>query len=290
MGNYTYRFNPISGEFDIVQDTSLITLKGVVDTTGDLPLSGNSENDTYIVKADDRMYTWNKATPDGILSDWLDIGSVSEIDWSVITNRPTSVVGDIDDAVTKRHTQGTDTTLGAMSANLDMNDNSILNLKDSSIQFKSGGSLTRDDYLDSITKKHEQNTDQKLMEIVDAWVEVAPQLGTESRIYSLAVYNGKLYGGTYPNGKLYEFPKMDEVIVTDIKDAISKKHTQNTDTGTSNNFDVTGEISIKLYSQNDEPTLGQDNRIAIWIDTDDSNRVYLLYRRGVGDQVAVELA
>jgi len=38
-----------------------------------------------------------------------------------------------------------------------------------------------------------------------AWVEVAPTLGTETYILSLAVYNGKLYGGTLPNGKLYEW-------------------------------------------------------------------------------------
>ena len=37
------------------------------------------------------------------------------------------------------------------------------------------------------------------------WVEVAPTLGTETSILSLAVYNNKLYGGTYPNGKLYEW-------------------------------------------------------------------------------------
>jgi hypothetical protein len=50
------------------------------------------------------------------------------------------------------------------------------------------------------------------------------------------------------------------------------------------------EIAIKVYSQNGEPTLSADNNMAIWIDTDDSNRVYLLFRRGTGDQVAVELA
>ena len=37
------------------------------------------------------------------------------------------------------------------------------------------------------------------------WVEVAPQLNAETYIYSLAVYNGKLYGGTYPSAKLYEW-------------------------------------------------------------------------------------
>ena len=37
------------------------------------------------------------------------------------------------------------------------------------------------------------------------WREVAPKLGAETYIYSLAVYNSKLYGGTAPNGKLYEW-------------------------------------------------------------------------------------
>jgi len=55
-------------------------------------------------------------------------------------------------------------------------------------------------------------------------------------------------------------------------------------------LEVTGELTIKTYSQNDEPTLDTNSKMAIWIDTDDSNRVYLLYRRGSGDQVAVELA
>ena len=38
-----------------------------------------------------------------------------------------------------------------------------------------------------------------------AWVEKAPNLGGEPYIYSLCVYNGKLYGGTYGIGKLYEW-------------------------------------------------------------------------------------
>jgi len=35
------------------------------------------------------------------------------------------------------------------------------------------------------------------------WVEVAGKLGDETHIRSLAVYNNKLYGGTYHNGRLY---------------------------------------------------------------------------------------
>lgn len=108
---FTFKFNPFSKTFDIVQDTTLLTLKGVVNTTADLPLSGNSENDLYIVKADDRLYTWNKVTDSGILSDWINVGSISSIDWSIINNKPTSAVEDIDDAVTKKHTQNIDTIL-----------------------------------------------------------------------------------------------------------------------------------------------------------------------------------
>jgi hypothetical protein len=37
------------------------------------------------------------------------------------------------------------------------------------------------------------------------WEEVAPKLGAETRIFSLAVHNGRLFGGTYPNGKLYRW-------------------------------------------------------------------------------------
>ena len=39
----------------------------------------------------------------------------------------------------------------------------------------------------------------------NAWIEKAPNLGGEWYIRSLCVYNGKLYGGTSPNGKLYEW-------------------------------------------------------------------------------------
>ncbi len=114
---FTYKYNPLSKKFDIVQDTTLLTLKGVVDTIANLPLSGNSENDLYVVKFDDSLYTWNKAISTGILTDWINVGSVSSIDWSIITDKPTSTVGDIDSAVFFKHsnsldhTQDTDTIL-----------------------------------------------------------------------------------------------------------------------------------------------------------------------------------
>jgi hypothetical protein len=37
------------------------------------------------------------------------------------------------------------------------------------------------------------------------WIQKAPMLGSETNIYSLAVFNNKLYGGTGPNGNLFEW-------------------------------------------------------------------------------------
>ena len=69
---------------------------------------------------------------------------------------------DTTEAVDKVHTQGTDKTLGTQEADLDMNDHSILNIKDDSITFKSGGAINREDYLDSVDKKHIRNDDIEL--------------------------------------------------------------------------------------------------------------------------------
>lgn len=48
-------------------------------------------------------------------------------------------------------------------------------------------------------------------------------------------------------------------------------------------------MPIDTYSQAAEPTLVSDHESCFWIDTDDSNRVYLVFRRGTGDQVKLEL-
>lgn len=44
-----------------------------------------------------------------------------------------------------------------------------------------------------------------------------------------------------------------------------------------------------VYSADDEPALSADHKMCIWIDTNDSNRVYLVFRRGSEDQVKIEL-
>lgn len=50
MSNYKYVYNPISQKMDKVFDTALLKIKGAVDTTANLPLSGNAHGDLYVVK------------------------------------------------------------------------------------------------------------------------------------------------------------------------------------------------------------------------------------------------
>lgn len=48
--------------------------------------------------------------------------------------------------------------------------------------------------------------------------------------------------------------------------------------------------ALPVYRQAAEPTLAENDDSAIWVDTDDSDRTYLVFRRGTGDQVKVELS
>jgi hypothetical protein len=62
------------------------------------------------------------------------------------------------------------------------------------------------------------------------------------------------------------------------------------DTDASGNLNVTGELKIKTYVQASEPILTGDHYLAIWVDSDDSNATYLVFRLGSGLQKSVELA
>jgi len=86
---------------------------------------------------------------------------------------------------------------------------------------------------------------------------------------------------------------------SDVANNTSLAHTQNTDIAlrtdklvidASGNTDIVGELSIKVYNQPAEPTLTADSRMAIWIDSDHpTTRTFLIFRRGAGDQISVEL-
>jgi hypothetical protein len=46
---------------------------------------------------------------------------------------------------------------------------------------------------------------------------------------------------------------------------------------------------MTVISQDAEPTLDTNHKMCIWIDTNDTNRVYLMFRRGDADHVKLEL-
>lgn len=103
-------------------------------------------------------------------------------------------------------------------------------------------------------------------------------------------------GNLVVNGVISD--KSNDVTVSDMADAVVKKHSQNTDTQldsgvvtvtAADNVEITGELKIKVYRQGTEPILAVNDYMAIWINTGDLDKVYLVFRRGVGDQVGVEL-
>jgi len=53
--------------------------------------------------------------------------------------------------------------------------------------------------------------------------------------------------------------------------------------------DGTSTINIKLYEQDDQPTLTADGEACFWKDTDDSDKIYLVFRRADSDYVKVQL-
>jgi hypothetical protein len=52
---------------------------------------------------------------------------------------------------------------------------------------------------------------------------------------------------------------------------------------------ATGTLKCQVFDQASEPTLNVDERFAFWKDSDDSDRLYLIFRRASGDHVKVEL-
>lgn len=49
------------------------------------------------------------------------------------------------------------------------------------------------------------------------------------------------------------------------------------------------QATMEVYRQDAEPTLNDPDSSCIWVDTDNENKTYLIFRRGVDDQLKVEL-
>lgn len=185
MASYKAIVNPFTGKLTLIRADSAFHLKDGVDTYNDLPLTGNTENDVRIAKDTDKMYTWGISASSGTIDNWKEIGSASSVDWSNINNKPSSSTTDIDDAVSKRHTQNTDMKLDEGGAN----------------------EVAVADVKDAVDKKHDR---------------------------SHAIDSGSDHTSTITENNLIDadsngLPDDSGLSVSDTSDAISKKHTQNTD-------------------------------------------------------------
>ena len=147
MSIYKLKVNPATGDLNLVVDQALLKVKESVSTYNDLPITGNSENDVRITQDTDKMYTWSISASSGNLSDWIEVGSATSVDWSAIINKPTSSVEDIDDAVSKKHSQNTDTKLDEGGSN-EVSASQLKNLVNNA--------LTSSD-IDDFTIKYENN-------------------------------------------------------------------------------------------------------------------------------------
>ena len=191
MSLYKAQLNPFTGALQLVYDGTIATFKAGVNTYTSLPVTGNAKGDARITNDTGHCYVWSLTESSGALTDWTDLGDIVDITWDSIEGKPSSAVNNIDDAVTKRHTQntdqkvdegganetsvsdirdaadkkhvqGTDTTLGQMAANVNMNSHKLIGL---SVPSSNGDSIratakiTESNLEDAVDKKHETNKD-----------------------------------------------------------------------------------------------------------------------------------
>lgn len=166
MAQYKTKLNPFTGQLQLVPTNIVLSFKAGVASQVNLPLTGNVIGDARITNDTGHLYVWSIEASSGLLTDWADAGDVVDIDWSVITNKPISSVVDIDDAVSKSHTSGSDNqiaetvpTKNSGETVQDKLDELEENLGDK-VDKVIGSSLVPNT---EISKIHTQNTDTKLI-------------------------------------------------------------------------------------------------------------------------------
>ena len=185
MAFYKTIRNPFTGDLQLVFNGLIVDIKGAVASQANLPLSGNTKGDARITSDTGHLYVWIIDFATGDLSDWDDQGDIIDVDWSVLTNKPASSVTNIDDAVTKRHVQGTDQALDTGGANEVSAEQAKAGYTHSGVVSGNPHSVSKSDVglgnvdnvseatiisdvksdvdvADAISKKHTQNTDTQL--------------------------------------------------------------------------------------------------------------------------------
>jgi len=104
MSEFKFKINPfasVGGQ--LVSTNVVIAFKAAVATQASLPLISNAKGDARIANDTGVLWVWSLDAATGLLTDWVSAGDIVDIDWSVITNKPSSSVADIDSAVSLKH-------------------------------------------------------------------------------------------------------------------------------------------------------------------------------------------
>jgi hypothetical protein len=75
MGLYKQKFNPLSGQFNLVSSSTVMTFKDAVATESALPPTGNTQGDARFASDTGHLYVW-----DG--TQWVDQGDIIDVDLS----------------------------------------------------------------------------------------------------------------------------------------------------------------------------------------------------------------
>jgi hypothetical protein len=134
------KLNPFTGTLQLVPTNVVLEFKAAVATQTSLPLVSNEKGDARIASDTGILWVWSLESATGLLTDWVSAGDIVDTDWSVITNKPSSSVADIDSAVSLKHAQNTDQYL----------------------DFGGASQASAADVADAVSKRHTQNTDTKL--------------------------------------------------------------------------------------------------------------------------------
>lgn len=228
MNEFRAKINPFTGQLQLVPTNIVLAFKEGVATQANLPLTGNAKGDARIANDTGHLYVWSIEATSGLLTDWVDAGDIVDLTWAALSGKPSSTPANIDDAVSKKHTQGTDQKIDDGGAS----------------------ETTAAEIRDSADKKHTQNSDIKLAEgtsnevtaanakdAVDKKHEHTNKITLDAIQEALTTALKNAYDGAVTDSHTHSnkatLDLIEEAFTTALKNAydnaVTKAHEQNTD-------------------------------------------------------------
>jgi hypothetical protein len=210
------KLNPFSGQLQLVPTNIVLAFKAGVAAQANLPLTGNAKGDARVANDTGHLYVWSLEATSGLLTDWIDAGDIVDIDWSVITNKPSSSVVNIDDAVSKKHVQGTDQGLDTDGVN----------------------ATTAAQVKQAVTDDH-THTNKTILDSIQEALTTILKLAYDGAVSHAGLTSGNPHNVSKSDVNLGNVDnKSEATIITDVKadssiaDAITKKHASGSDAET----------------------------------------------------------